>query len=75
MKITKVSEGMFVFKKSTEGLFVVNVKPDTTRELRVIVVMPAGNKNVKSEPLVFFAKDLESGEQLSRSDFFKGPGQ
>ncbi|MCF6198973.1 MAG: cytochrome c oxidase accessory protein CcoG [Hyphomicrobiaceae bacterium] len=74
-KITKVSEGMFVFKKSPEGLFIVNVKPDTTRELRVIVVLRAGKANVRSEPLTFFAKDLETGEQLSRSDFFKGPGQ
>ena len=66
---------MFVFKKAPNGLFIVSVKPDTTRELRVIVVLPAGKTNVKSEALVFFAKDLETGEQLSRSDFFKGPGK
>ena len=73
--ITKVSEGVFVFKKNEAGSFVVEVGPDTTRELRVLVVMPAGSSIPKSEPLLFTAKDVETGERLSRSDFFKGPGK
>jgi cytochrome c oxidase accessory protein FixG len=73
--INKVSEGMYIFKKSTEGAFIVDVGPDTTRELRIIVVLPAGHKDIRSEPIVFTAKDLETGESLTRSDFFKGPGK
>ncbi len=73
--INKVSEGMYIFKKSANGNFIVDVGPDTTRELRIIVVLPAGKNKPKSEPLVFTAKDLDTGETLTRSDFFKGPGQ
>ena len=73
--ITKVSEGMFIFKQSDKGAFIVEVGPDTTRELRVLVVRPAGDKQPRSEALHFKAKDLETGETLSRSDFFKGPGE
>lgn len=73
--ISKITEGMFVFKKSTAGTFIVDVGPDTTREIRVIVVLPAGHKKTKSAPLAFTAKDIETGETLNRSDFFKGPGE
>ena len=73
--ITKVSEGMFTFKKSKDGHFIVDVGPDKTRELRVIVTLVSGNKKPKSAPLLFVAKDLETGKTLSRSDFFKGPGK
>ena len=73
--ISKVSEGVFVFKKSDSGSFIVEIGPDTTRELRVLVVLPASSTIPKSEPLLFTAKDLETGERLSRSDFFKGPGK
>ena len=73
--INKVSEGMFLFKKSTKGSFIIDVGPDTTRELRVIVVVPPQGKKSRSVPLVFTAKDVETGEVLTRSDFFKGPGE
>ena len=73
--ISKVSEGVFLFKKSNKGDFIVNVGPDTTRELRVLVILPAGNGKPRSEPLLFTAIDLDTGEKLSRSDFFKGPGK
>ena len=73
--ISKISEGVFVFKKSTKGDFIVDVGPDTTRELRVLVILPAGNRQIRSEPLLFTAIDLDTGEKLSRSDFFKGPGK
>ena len=73
--ISKVSEGVFLFKKSASGVFIVNVGPDTTRELRVLVVLPPGNSKIESEPLVFMARDLDTGEKLSRSDFFRGPGK
>jgi cytochrome c oxidase accessory protein FixG len=72
--ISKVSEGMYIFEKSANGDFIVDIGPDTTRELRVIVIQPAGSTKLKSEPLLFMAKDLDTGETLSRSDFFKGPG-
>ncbi len=75
VKIKKISEGMYVFRKSPKGAFIVDVKPDTTRELRVLVVLPAKFKKPASAPLVFTATDVETGEKLTRSDFFKGPGE
>ncbi len=75
VKITKVSEGMYLFKKNDKGEFVVDVGPDTTRELRVLVVRPPGKAKPRSEPLLFTARDVDTGEVLTRSDFFKGPGK
>jgi polyferredoxin len=74
LEITKVAEGMFAFKKAPDGKFVVDVEPDTTRELRVLVVLPKQANMPKSKPITFTARDVETGERLSRSDFFKGPG-
>ena len=73
--ISKVSEGMYLFKKSADGHFIVDVPPDTTRELRVLVTAPPQQRKIKSEPLTFTARDIETGETLTRSDFFKGPGE
>jgi cytochrome c oxidase accessory protein FixG len=75
LKISKITEGMYSFKKSDKGGFIVTVEPDTTRELRIIVVLPSSSKISTSETMVFTAKDIDTGESLTRSDFFKGPGE
>jgi len=74
LKIRKVSEGMYAFKRGADGKFIVNVTSDTTRELRVLVELPPRADKPRSETITFTAKDLETGETLARSDFFKGPG-
>ena len=73
-RITKISEGLFEIKGNKDGKFVVKVAPDTTRELRAIVVQPAKFKHQKSSNIDFVVKNLETGEVSIRSDFFTGPG-
>jgi cytochrome c oxidase accessory protein FixG len=74
LRISKVTEGLFAFKQNGDGVFVIEVPEDKTRELRVLVVQPKQAQPPRSEPIVFTAKDVDTGETLSRSDFFKGPG-
>jgi polyferredoxin len=74
LRIGKVSEGLYDFQRNEQGNFVVDVPEDTTRELRVLVVQPKQAVPPRSESIVISATDVESGEKLSRSDFFKGPG-
>ena len=57
-----------------DGMPVVSVERDRTREVRVSVFMPKGVKIGASEPVVFRLTELKTGEQAIAKDFFKAPG-
>mgnify|MGYP001599961516 CR=1 FL=1 len=57
-----------------DGKPLVAVSPDTTRELRVLLVVPAGARVEASTKIDFRAVDTESGEAAVTSDFFKAAG-
>ncbi len=52
---------------------IVPIDADITKELRVQVFAPKGEKLSKSDPLVFRVKDPETGEAENVSDYFKAP--
>jgi sugar lactone lactonase YvrE len=56
---------------AADGKPVVEVAPDTTRELRVLVMVPNGVVLPASTPITFYVVDTENGEKASTSDFFK----
>jgi len=58
------------------GKPVVTVPPDTTREVRVLVMVPGSVALPASTPIDFYIVDTENGEKASTSDFFraKPPG-
>lgn len=58
-----------------DGKPLVTVASDTTRELRVIVVVPATDTPPESTRIEFRAVDAESGEAAVTADFFKAAGQ
>jgi cytochrome c oxidase accessory protein FixG len=53
----------------------VEVGPDTTRELRVLVFAPPDPARSVSTPVTFTATNLASDDVLRTSDFFKSPGE
>ena len=59
--------------RSEDGWPLIEVGPDTTRELRVLVKSPAGADLSDSEPIVFRVTDPATGESDTASDFFRGP--
>ncbi len=60
-------------RERKDGKPVVEVAPDTTRELRVLVFAPKDPKRPSSVPITFKAIDMKTGEVLQAEDFFKGP--
>ncbi len=59
---------------SAAGKPVVDVPADTTRELRVLVMVPGGVALPESTPIEFYIVDTENGEKASAADFFKAAG-
>jgi len=53
---------------------VVEVGPDRTREVRVLVSLPKEAVKDKSVPITFQASDLFVGEKATATDHFFGPG-
>ncbi len=51
----------------------VEIGPDQTREIRVLVTSYEHLPPAASVPLIFRAIDMETRQQASASDFFKGP--
>ena len=58
---------------SAAGKPVVDVPADTTREVRVLVMVPGGDALPASTPIEFYIVDTENGEKASASDFFRAP--
>lgn len=56
---------------SAGGKPVIEVPADTTRELRVLVMVPGGAALPESTPIDFYIVDTDNGEKASASDFFK----
>ncbi|WP_370675679.1 cytochrome c oxidase accessory protein CcoG [Pleomorphomonas sp. PLEO] len=56
---------------AASGKPVVEVAADTTRELRVLVMVPNGIVLPASTPIEFYIVDTDNGEKASTSDFFK----
>lgn len=54
---------------------IVNVDPDTTREVRLIVSAPKASVTEASQPIVIRASDLFVGEKAVAKDNFFGPGK
>lgn len=53
---------------------VVMVEPDSSREVRVLVTVPAGVPLAPSQPITITASDLFAGETVRASDHFMAPG-
>ena len=52
---------------------IIEIGPDQTRELRVLVTSPAGVKMPESTPIVFRLTESVMGEVVTANDFFKAP--
>ncbi|SHL56741.1 cytochrome c oxidase accessory protein CcoG [Roseibium suaedae] len=52
---------------------IIEIGPDQTRELRVLVTSPAGVKMPESTPIVFRLTESVMGEVVTAKDFFKAP--
>jgi len=59
--------------ESAAGNPVIEIGPDQTRELRVLVSTPSDVEMGKSQPITFRITDTGSGETAKTSDYFKGP--
>jgi len=51
----------------------VDVGPDQTLELRVLVTLPAGQHLPQSTPIQLVLTDRKTGEVATKADFFMGP--
>ncbi len=51
----------------------IDVPPDQTLELRVLLTAPPGLELPQNTPIRMVVTDLKTGESASRADFFKGP--
>jgi len=58
---------------AADGRVVAEIGPDRTRELRVLVFVPAGAVPAGQEPVTFEVRDVASGETASAGDFFHAP--
>jgi cytochrome c oxidase accessory protein FixG len=56
----------------SDGRLVVDVGPDQTRELRVLVT-DYNPQRPASAPVIFHLRDIESGERVNAPDNFRGP--
>lgn len=54
---------------------VIDVEPDSTREIRVLVKAPVAQAAVSSADVLFIATDQQSGQSVAVSDFFKARGR
>jgi cytochrome c oxidase accessory protein FixG len=61
-----------VVQTRDDGRFVIEVGPDQTREIRVLVTDYAG-RPAGSTPINFHLYDAMSGERASASDYFRAP--
>jgi len=52
---------------------IIEVGPDTTREVRILVTSPPGVKMEKSTPVTFRITESVMGEVVTEDDFFKAP--
>lgn len=59
---------------SADGMPIVSVERDRTREVRVSVFVPKGVKVGASESVVFRLTEQKTGEVATAKDFFKAPG-
>ena len=53
---------------------VITVDPDSSREVRVLVTVPAGVRLSPSQAIAITASDLFAGETVQASDHFMAPG-
>ena len=53
---------------------VVTVDPDSSREVRVLVTVPAGVPLEASQAITITASDLFAGETVRATDHFMAPG-
>jgi cytochrome c oxidase accessory protein FixG len=60
-------------ERREDGWPVITVDPDTTREVRVLVASPAGEKLPESTPISFHVTDPATGETAAADDFFRAP--
>ncbi|RXF73168.1 cytochrome c oxidase accessory protein CcoG [Hansschlegelia zhihuaiae] len=56
-----------------DGLPAIQVGPDTTRELRVVVTAPAPGPDVAATPIQFRVTESASGDVAGAGDFFRSP--
>jgi len=59
--------------EAVSGRPVIDVGPDRTREIRVLIIMPTGHGLPKSTPITFRITDINAGEMAKAEDFFKAP--
>ncbi|MGO4666792.1 cytochrome c oxidase accessory protein CcoG [Bosea sp. 2RAB26] len=52
---------------------IITVDPDSSREIRALVTVPAGIPLDKSQPITFTASDLFAGEVVTAGDHFIAP--
>jgi len=57
----------------TVGSPLIALSPDLTREVRVLVTVPAGARIDKSTPIVFRTRDVVTGESVTTQDHFIAP--
>jgi cytochrome c oxidase accessory protein FixG len=60
-------------RSAADGRLMVDVDPDTTREIQVYVTAPRAAPLPSSSPIVITAVDEESGETVSTKDHFFSP--
>jgi hypothetical protein len=56
-----------------DGRLIVEVGPDQTRELRLLVTDYYGVGRSEATPITFYVTDLQSGERANTSDYFRTP--
>jgi cytochrome c oxidase accessory protein FixG len=61
-----------VVQTRPDGRFVIDVGPDQTREVRVLVT-DYGDMPAPSTPIIFHLYDVQTGERASTSDYFRAP--
>jgi cytochrome c oxidase accessory protein FixG len=61
-----------VVQSRPDGRFVVDVGPDQTREVRVLVT-DYGHMPPPSTPITFHLYDVQTGERASTGDYFRAP--
>ncbi len=61
-------------KPAVSNEYILEVKPNATREIRVLLFAPAGAKLDKSTPVRFTIREIDGPEKATVSDFFKTAG-
>lgn len=74
LKVTGVPVSLVhIIGEEPAGRSIVVVGADQTREVRVLVTAPSDARIDKSTPVVFTARDVNSGDAASARDHFFGP--